>query len=533
MIILSGVCTSIAMDLAVDNPELQSPLLGYAGIGFPSMTSSFWATWMALVLTTLLSFWGLIGVKGFRFAFIWGGKRAQVRVMLQSSSDSNGSRERKAGSVFVSDESNNCRNISMDDLDVWAQKKQTVFDCKRIQSKSSSCTFDSLTYCNSSDSEFRDTSRIDSTCLLETEMVFIFEKSSSSSSSLLSYNGNTFVEQQCLNRNISSTLPRHKQVIGTEELIAINIEDYVQRRSGKTSSSFTLNVTGNIESRDKWKRGRLVFDEGNEGGNGGRLCFSDSCGGWKGLVSFENQYGWDKLLSIKLGFAWNNCKENLGLNADKFSRYSVRDPVIKVWNSIPKDSGSSINISRSMVLSFTYSVDNIVRLWDLQMAKCLNETKINHGMVLERQSQGNLDSLFSSLGTRDGKAFVLIWDPRSFVKPLSFRLGNRQRFHSLQLIDKKICVLDGLNNTLFDLRMPGGSPIEVTPAMLRMKTPSSSFAKAETAREIPNISSEDIQFNDDDEACYCDFHRPQDSRKTYQFPSLLSRLTFPLAHPEE
>ena len=161
------------------------------------MTSIFWATWMALVLTTLLSFWGLIGVKGFSFAFTWWGKRAQVSVMLQSSSDSNHSRVRKASSVFAGNDSNNCRNMSMDDLDIWAQRKQTMYDSKRTESKSSSSTFDILIYCNSIDSECRDRSRIDSTCLLETEMVFIFEKSSSSSSPL-SCNGKTFGKQQCM-----------------------------------------------------------------------------------------------------------------------------------------------------------------------------------------------------------------------------------------------------------------------------------------------------------------------------------------------
>lgn len=517
----------------MDNPELQSPLLDYAGFGFPSMTSRVWATWMALVLTTLLSFWGLKGVRGFSFAFTWWGKRAQVRVMLQSSSDSTHRGVRKASSVFVGDDSDNCRNLSMDDLDIWPQRKQTMYDRKRTKSKSSSSTFDSLSYCNSRDSECRDTSRIGSRCFLETEMVFILEKSSSSSYPL-SCNGNPFREQQCFSKISNSTLPRHKQAIVTEELIATNDDDSMQRQSGKTCpSSFSSNVTGNIKSRDKWKGAWLVLDDGNEGENGGRLCLSDSCGGWRGLVSFENQYGWDKLLSIKLGFAWNYCKENFGLNADKFSKYLVQDPVIKVWNGIPEYSPSSINISWTMVLAFTYSVDNIVRLWDLQMAKCLNETIIGDGMVLGSQSQGNQDSLFSSLGTRDGKTLVLVWDRRNFVKPLSFRLGNRPRFHSLQLIDKKICVLDGLNSTLFDLRMPVGSPVEVSPAMLQMKTLSSSFPKAETARAIPCRSFGDIQFNDDNDACCCDFHAVQVSRKIYQFPSLLSRLTFPLAHLEE
>lgn len=500
------------MALTMDNPELQSPLWDYAGFGFPSMTGTFWATWMALVLTTLLSFWGLKGVRGVSFAFTWWGKHAQLSVMLQSSSDSNHSRVSKASSVFVGDDSTNCRNMSMDDLSIWAQRKQPVYESKRTKSKSSICPFDSLCYCNSSDFGCSDTSRIGSTCFLETEMVFFTEKSSASTSSL-SCNGDPFVEQLYLTRNMSSILPRHNQVTGTEELIAVNIEDSVQRQCGKASpSSFSSNVIGNIENRDKWKRGLLVFDDGNEGENRLRLCSSDSCGGRKGLVSFENQYGWDKLLSIKLGFAWNYCKENFGLNADKFSKYLARDPVMKAWNGIPGDSVSSVNISWTMFLSFTYSVDNIVRLWDLQMAKCLSETMINDGMVVESQFQGNQDSLFSSLGTRDGKALVLVWDPRDYIKPLSFSLGNKPAFHSHQLIDKKVFALYGLNSTLFDLRMPGASPIEVSPVMPQMKTLSSSFSKAETARVIPNSSLEDIQFSDGDEACYCDFQGVQDSR---------------------
>lgn len=345
-------------------------------------------------------------------------------------------------------------------------------------------------------------------------MVFFTEKSSSSTSSL-SCNGNPFREQLCLTENMSSTLPRHNQVFGTEELIATNIEDSVQGQSGKASPpSFSSNVIGKIENRDKWQRGWLVVDDCNKGENGLRLCSSGSCGGRKGLVSFENQYGWDKLLSIKLGFAWNYCKENFGLNADQFSKYFVRDPVIKVWNGIPEDSASSVNISWTMVLSFTYSVDNIVRLWDLQMAKCLSETIINDGMVVESQIQGNQDSLFSSLGRRDGKTLMFVWDARDFVKPLSFRFGNKTGFHSHQLIDKKVFALDGLNNTLFDLRMPGGSPIAVSPIMPQMKTLSSSFSEAETARIMPNSSLEDIQFNDDDDACYCDFQGVQGSRTT-------------------
>lgn len=502
------------MNLAMDNLELQSPLWDYAGFGFPSLTDRFWATWMALVLTTLLSLWGLRGVRGVSFAFTWWGKHAQLSVMLQSSSDSNHSRVSKASGVLVGDDSSNCRNISMDDLNIWGQRKQTIYESKRTKSKSSSCTFDSLCYCNSRDFGCRDTSIIGSTCFLETEMVYFTEKSSSSTSSL-SCNGNPFREQLCLTENMSSTLPRHNQVFGTEELIATNIEDSVQGQSGKASPpSFSSNVVGNIENRDKWQRGWLVFDDCNKGENGLRLCSSDSCGGRKGLVSFENQYGWDKLLSIKLGFAWNYCKENFGLNADKFSKYFVRDPVIKVWNGIPEDSASSVNISWTMVLSFTHSVDNIVRLWDLQMAKCLSETIINDDMVVESQIQGNQDSLFSSLGRRDGKTLMFVWDPRDFVKPLSFRFGNKTGFHSHQLIDKKVFVLDGLNNTLFDLRMPGGSPIAVSPIMPQMKTLSSSFSEAETARIMPNSSLEDIQFNDDDDACYCDFQGVQGSRTT-------------------
>ena len=71
--------------------------------------------------------------------------------------------------------------------------------------------------------------------------------------------------------------------------MATNIEDSVQRQTSKTSSSsFSSNLTGSIRSRDKWEGGWLVFDDVNDQENEGRLCLSDSCGGWRGLVSFEN-----------------------------------------------------------------------------------------------------------------------------------------------------------------------------------------------------------------------------------------------------
>eukprot|EP01018_Ginkgo_biloba_P027783 Gb_06242 [translate_table: standard] len=540
-------------DLSLETFAFQNPVLGYARIGILAMANSLW-TWMVLVLTAVLSLWRWRGVKGFSVAFTWWGKHAQVRVMLQSfssssSSPSNHDTITEISSVFSDDDLHIGRNMYMDDLDLMTYRKQSMNDrgiYRRSKSKSkSSSTFDSLTLCNSFDSECLDANRRNTSCILETEMVFIFEKSSwplpnSAPVSPLGFKENLCEEQgtetpsskkwDYLVHSFGNRNRKDKQVWLAEE--CRNTDDgFVHDQSGKDSfslSSSMLIFEG--EGEGKCKGSSLVFYDDEEAeGDVHLLNPYIGLDGWRRLVSFENQYGWDKLLSVRLGFEWNYCTKKSGLNLNRFSKFLVRNNVVKVWDGqkrslmkllcIPEDIVCHIDISWSMSLSSSCTIDNSVRLWDLQVAKCLNEFVINKGIIMGTQIQDNHDFLLSGSVTTDEGTSVFLWDSRNFRKPVSFyasSLGYPAICNNLRLNDKLFSVYNGLNSTfMYDLRMLGASPIELLfPAKLQPKNLPLSSHREETARPMQSNFLEDFLLNDDDDICEDGSHGISDSGKS-------------------
>jgi WD40 repeat protein len=156
------------------------------------------------------------------------------------------------------------------------------------------------------------------------------------------------------------------------------------------------------------------------------------------------------------------------LNFDKFSKYLVRDinvakvldsperSIVKLF-SLHEDCVSSIDMVWNMGLSSTSTVDNTVRLWDIEVGKCLNKTMINDYAIVGSHIENSPGFLLNSIMIREVKASLFVWDCRDFLNPLNFCVGNLSTFHSVQFNDNKFCVSDCFNERLFDLRMIAGS----------------------------------------------------------------------------
>lgn len=61
---------------------------------------------------------------------------------------------------------------------------------------------------------------------------------------------------------------------------------------------------------------------------------------WRRVESFEIQFGWDKLQSLRLGYNWNwySYTGRFGLTLEKYSKYLVRDINFAKVLDIPKRS---------------------------------------------------------------------------------------------------------------------------------------------------------------------------------------------------
>lgn len=493
------------LDFLMENLRPLSPLLGYAIVRVSEVATSCW-TWTGLVLIVFLSLWRFRGIKGFQIRFSWWGKQADLRVMLQSSFSckSNHAAARKNSTAFADDNRSVCRNMCVDDFHVFTYRggglAERGISTRRSKNRGkSSSIIDSLTLCDSVEG-MDNCIESPSACFLQTKMLFIIEKSSSFSASKsvpsALRSGERELESPTSDQNLDclvgclSRLSKHEKLCLADE-IEVNkcrsIEEAMQDCRGKIA--FASDFLYEVEYEEKCKGSLFVM---NDGEGEGRLlgpCLSDNCvdlGLWRRLVSFEIQFGWDRLQSLRLGYDWNwnwnCCTGGSGLNFDKFSKYLVRDINVANVSESPKrsvvklfylqeDAVSSVDILWNMGLSATSTIDSTVRLWDIEVGKCLNKMMLNDSEIVGTHIENSPGFLLSGMMIREENPSLFMWDPRDFLKPLSFSMGSMSTFHSVQFNDNKVCVSDCFNDGLFDLRMTAvSSPVEVRHAKLSSST---------------------------------------------------------------
>lgn len=513
------------LDFLMENLRPLSPLLGYAIIQVSEVATSRW-TWMGLVLIIFLSFCGFRGIKGFQIGFSWWGKQAKVRVMLQSSSASNHTAARKNNTAFADDNLSLCRNMCMDDFHVFTYSGEGLTErgiTRRSKNRSkSSSTIDSLTLCDSVEG-LDNCIEASSACFMQTKMMFIVEKSSLSVAKSVpsplrfrkkESKSPTYQQLDCLPRSLIR-LPKHKKLCPADEVGGNNcrsIEEPMQDCRGKIT--FSSDFLYGVEYKEKCKGSLFVMNDGEGEGRQLGQCLLGNCvdlGLWRRLVSFEIQFGWDRLQSLRLGYGSNRncCTGSSGLNLDKFSKYLVRDiNVVKVLESpkrsvvklfcLQEDAVSSVDIVWNMGLSTTSTIDNTVRLWDIEVGKCLSKMMVNDYAIVGSHIEKSPGFLLSGITIKQENASLFVWDPRDFLKPLNFSVGNMLTFHSVLFNDNKVCVSDCFNERLFDLRMiADSSPIEVCHAKL-----SSSMLPVENTslEDSIFISQDEISHDEEDEA---------------------------------
>lgn len=483
------------LDMLMENLRPFIPLLGYAILRVAEVATSRW-TWIGLLFIILFSLWGFRGVKIFQIGFSWWGKQAKVWIMLQffSSSASNHTAARKNNTAAFADDNLNlslCRTMCMDDFHVFTYTGSGVMErgiyTRRSKNRSkSSSIIDSLTLCSSVES-MDNSVEVGSECFLQTQMLFTFEKSSSLSvaksvSSALRFgekeleSQSSYQQLDCLSSSLIR-LPNHEKLSPDHEF-----EEPMQDHRGK--STFSSYFLYDEKCKGNYKGSLFIVNDGERRGKQPGPCFLDSCvdiGVWRRLESFEIQFGFDRLQSLRLGygFNWNCCTGTSGLNLDKFSKYLVRDisvtnnpkrSLVKLF-SLQEKSVSSVDIAWNMGLSSTCPVfdNSTVCLWDIEVGKCLTKMVVDDQYaIVGSHIENSSGSLFSAgIMIREEKASLFVWDPRDFsFQPLNFSVGNLLTIHSVQFNDNKVCVSDCFTEKLFDSRMniAGSSPIEVMPS---------------------------------------------------------------------
>jgi hypothetical protein len=338
-----------------------------------------------------------------------------------------------------------------------------------------------------------------SACFLQTKMMFFIEKSSSLSVAKSVLSPLRFAEKELESPTSEQKmdwlpqtlirLPKHEKLCPTDEFgknECRSIEETMHEGRGKTI--FSSDLIYDVECGEK-REGNLFFmNDGEAREKQPVSCLLDNCvdlGVWRRLVSFEIQFGWDRLQCLRLGYGsnWNRCTGNSGLNSGKFSKYLVLDinvanvlgsakrslvKLLSLQDDVVSSADIALNVGLSSICTAT-DINNTVRLWDIEFG----------------------------IMTRREKASLFVWDPRDFFKPLNFSVGNMFTFHSVQFIDNQVCVSDCFNDRLFDLRMIGSSPVEVvSPAKL-----TSSYMKKESSMTIErtNCLEDMIFFSHDDE----------------------------------
>lgn len=395
-----------------------------------------------------------------------------------------------------------------------------------INKSQSYSTIDRLMLCNSVKS-MDNCIEIGSACFLETNMMFFIENSSLLSvAKSVSYplkftdkeleSPSLHQQMECLPQSLIK-LPQLDNICPTDDIGSNecrNIEETEQEGRGETIifSDFIYDV----ECKEKCEESLFVMNDGEASKKQPGPCLLSNCvdlGVCRRLVSFEIQFGWDRLQSLRLGYGsnWNHCTGRSEWNSDFISKYPVLDiNVTKVMDrskrtllkllSLQEDVVSSVDIALNVGLSSICTVtdNSTVSLWDIEFGKCLNKMMADDYTSVGSHIENSPGFLLSSIMIRKEKASLFLWDPRHFFKPLNFSVGNLSTFHSVHFIDNQVCVSDCFNDRLFDLRMIGSSPIEViSPAEL-----SSSFMKVKSSMSIerPTNCWEDlIFFSHDDE----------------------------------
>lgn len=441
-----------------------------------------------------------------------------MRVMLRSfsfSCSSNGTATIKNVSAFADDNFRICRNMCLDDLHLFTYRgeslnKRGIYTRRSENRRNSSSTIDSSMLCNSVES-MDNCIGVASACFLQTNMMFFIEESSSLSvaRSIPStfrfadegLESPTSEQQMDWLPQSSIRVPKDEKLCPTDEFgksECTNMEETMQDDRGKTD--FSSDFMYDVESKIKCEGSLIFMNDGEARGKQPGPCLSDNCvdlGVWRRLVSFEIQFGLERLQSLRLGYGsnWNCCTGKPGLNSDKFSKYLVPDiNVAKVLDSAKRslvkllslqdDLVSSVDIALNLGLSSTCTAtdNSTLHLWDIEFGKCLNKMKVDDYAIVGSHIGNSPGFLLNGIMFRRERASMFLWDPRDFFKPLNFTVGNMSTLHSVQLIDNQICVSDCFDDRLFDLRMLGSSPVEViSPAK-----PSSSFMKAGSSMPIEN-----------------------------------------------
>lgn len=334
------------MDFLVENLRPLSPLLGHAIVRVAEVATSHW-TWMALVLIAFFSLWGFRRIKRFHFGFPGCGKHAQVKVMLPTFSSSFASNHTAAGknsTAFADDNLSLCRNMCMDDLHLLTYRKESLNErgiyTRRFNKRTNSySTIDGLMLCSSLDT-MENCVETRSACFLQRKMMFMIEESSSLSvaksvpSALRS--GEKELESPTSDQLMDwpprslTRLPKHEK-LGPTDNFGGNECRSIEEPMQECRDAITLfsDFLYDAECKKKCK-GSLLCMNDNKGRRQLRPCLLDNCvdlGLWRRLVSFEIQFGWDRLHSLRLGYEsnWNCCTGRSGLNFDKLSKYLVRD----------------------------------------------------------------------------------------------------------------------------------------------------------------------------------------------------------------
>lgn len=106
-----------------------------------------------------------------------------------------------------------------------------------------------------------------------------------------------------------------------------------------------------------------------------------------------------------------------------------------------------------MGLSCTCTIDNTVRLWDIEVGKPWNELMVDDYAIVGSDIGDSHGFLLNGIMMREEKGSLFVWDRRDFQRPLNFCVGNISTSRSVDLKENKVYVSDRLNERQFDIRM--------------------------------------------------------------------------------
>jgi hypothetical protein len=374
-----------------------------------------------------------------------------------------------------------------------------IYTRKSKKRRNSSSANDSLSLCNYVEA-IDNCIEAASSCLKLTKTMFIIEKSSSiplaksvrpSPSTIGAKELKSPTSDQlfdCLPRNLNR-IPKHENLCPADEFggsESRSINEPTQDCRGKIT--FSSDFIYDVGWKENCKGSLFIMNDG-EGGRQQGPCLLHNhvdLGVWRRVESFEIQFGWDRFQSLRLGYDWNwNCYTGgSGLNLDKFSKYPVRyinaasdldspkKSLVK-FLSLREDTVTSVDMVWDMGLSSTCTIDNTVRLWDIEVGKSFNKMMVNGHAIVGSHIGNNSGFLLNGIMIREDKGSLFVWDCRDFLRPLSFCVGNMATLQSVYFKGNKVCISDCFNERQFDLRMiAGSSTSEVCPTKVSSFTES-------------------------------------------------------------